>query len=202
MQTSEPAAPRRGRRKIPDDVKRRRLVEAAQRLIEQRVFDELRVTDIVAEAGMSSRTFYEFFASKDELLAEIVADFGRTLMARIESIFEETPDPVERIDRAVGHYLEMFARAPIDLEALGGLAGQRVRDTRIRYVRAITELVSRELTQAHTDGRVSRVADPLEVELAITGIEGLSFRFFAEGRSGELIAHKPMLVASILRAVS
>ena len=63
----------RGRPAIPKEVQRRRLIEAAFRVFERNRYERTSVADIVGEAGMSSRSFYDHFASKEDLVAEIVA---------------------------------------------------------------------------------------------------------------------------------
>ena len=52
----DPKAKRpRGRPAIPRDVQRQRLIDAATRAFEKNLYEKTRVSDIVKEAGMSSR---------------------------------------------------------------------------------------------------------------------------------------------------
>lgn len=199
MPGSAPHSKRRGRRRIPPEVQRRRLIEAAERLFERHRFEDVRISDLVAEAGISSRTFYEIFGSKEDLVSEMVADFGKVLLQRLSEVFATTSDPAEHLELAVGIYLEFFERAPYDLDSITGRPGQQVRETRAHYVRAIASLIHRDLAIAHADGLIDRLADPLEIEFATTAIEGLSFRYFAEGRIRELIARKDLIAAAFRR---
>src|SRR5690606_30220686 len=59
---------RRGRPPIPPEQQRRRLLEAARAELRRSDFGSVRVSDVVRTAGMSSRSFYDHFASKEDLL--------------------------------------------------------------------------------------------------------------------------------------
>jgi len=89
----------------------------------------------------------------------------------------------------------------IDLDRLAGSAGDCVREERRRSVREATEMIVRELTLHHESGRVSQPPNPLMVELILTGIEGLSFRYHAAGRGAELIELHPAIRALMVRSL-
>jgi AcrR family transcriptional regulator len=127
-----PAKRPRGRPAIPREIQRQRLIDATLRAIEKSHYEKVSVALIVREAGMSSRSFYDHFASKEAVIAEIVREQGRRLLAQLERIFRETKDDRERADRAMRAYLELFPAGTVDLERLGGEAGQRVREVRQR----------------------------------------------------------------------
>jgi len=191
----------RGRPAIPREVQRQRLIDAALRAIQKSHYEKVSVSQIVREAGMSSRSFYDHFVSKEDLVAELVREQGRHLMGNLEQIFRETKDDRERADRAMRAYLELFPVGTVDLERLGGEAGQRVREVRQKYVVALTELVLRQYERAFERGAVPRVPARAAIELVLTGIEGLSFRYYSEGRREELLGLHPVLLLTFLRAL-
>ena len=192
----------RGRPAIPKEVQRQRLVDAALRAIQKSHYEKISVAVIVREAGMSSRSFYDHFVSKEDLIAEIVNDQGHRLVAQLDQIFRETKSDRERVERAMRAFLELFPVGTVDLERLGGEAGQRVRELRQVYVMALTDLVLRQYERAHERGTVARVPLRSEIELVLTGIEGLSFRYYSEGRRDELLRLQPVLLNVFLRALA
>lgn len=63
------------------------LVDAARAVFEARGYVDTSVSDIVREAGGSRASFYSYFTSKDDVLAEIVAEM-------IDGLFAATTRPV------------------------------------------------------------------------------------------------------------
>jgi TetR/AcrR family transcriptional repressor of nem operon len=53
---------------------RRAIVEAAGRLFRQRGFDAVTVAEVMKAAGLTHGAFYGYFASKEELVADALAD--------------------------------------------------------------------------------------------------------------------------------
>ncbi|NNL67212.1 MAG: TetR/AcrR family transcriptional regulator [Myxococcales bacterium] len=190
----------RGRPPIPDDVQRRRLVTAAIRVFSQKPYDGARIADIVQEAKMSSRSFYQFFESKEDVVVEVIHAVMGAFLRNLEAVFAATEDPIERIDRGTAAALEIFVGATLDLHALGGAAGARATEARTHYVRRISAMITRELGLAHERGQVAAPPDPAAVELLVTGVEGVGLRFMAEGRSEELRRLHPVLMGLLVRA--
>jgi len=192
---------RRGRPSIPKEVQRQRLVDATLRVIQKTHYDKISVAAIVREAGMSSRSFYDHFVSKEDVVADIVREQGRRLIGTLEEIWRQVKDDRERADRALRAYLELFPAGIVDLERLGGEAGQRVREVRQQYVEVITDMVLEQYERAHGRGAVPRVPQRAEVAMVLMGIEGLSFRYYSEGGRDELLALQPVLLGVFLRAL-
>ncbi len=65
-----------------DDV--RRIVDATYRLIERTGGIDPSLREVLAEAGLSTQTFYRLFRSKDELMLVILDDGRRTLLGYLE----------------------------------------------------------------------------------------------------------------------
>ncbi|MFI5315559.1 MAG: TetR/AcrR family transcriptional regulator [Myxococcota bacterium] len=199
--TPAPAKRPRGRPPLPRAGQRQRLVDAAIRAFDRTNGEKLTVADIVTEAGMSSRTFYDYFASKDELVAEIFLSQARHFVAELMEIARRTRGPVARCDQALEAYFELFpAASTIDFERLGGAAGDRVRVERRRCVNLITDGIVSELDRLYASGSLVQAPDRARIELILTGIEGLSIRYYSEGRHAEFVKLRPMIRDLLLRA--
>jgi TetR/AcrR family transcriptional regulator, cholesterol catabolism regulator len=192
----------RGRPAIPKEVQRRRLIEAAFRVFERNRYERTSVADIVGEAGMSSRSFYDHFASKEDLVAEIVAEVGERLLGELSEVMTDMPLDVERnADLALGIFLEGLPVSAIDLERLGGDAGRRVGEVRRRIVQRLTNLTHTYLGRLLAKGLVARLPERAEVEIIMTGIEGMCLRYYSEGRRDELLEIRPLILRLLLTAL-
>jgi AcrR family transcriptional regulator len=56
------------------DRQRRRILDAAERLFDERGIDRVTIADIVNAAGIRASTLYEYFSNKDDVVWAIVAD--------------------------------------------------------------------------------------------------------------------------------
>lgn len=181
-------------------MQRQRLVTAAIRVFTDRPYESARIADIVREAKMSSRSFYQFFESKEDVIVEVIHLVMSAFLRNLERVFAETDDPIQRIDRGLARALEIFSAGTLDLTRIGGGAGLRALEARTHYVRRISAMITRELEAAHARHQVAEPPDPAAVELVVTGIEGMGLRFMAEGRGPELARLQPVLMGLLVRA--
>ncbi|MCL4685206.1 TetR/AcrR family transcriptional regulator [Myxococcota bacterium] len=195
---SEVGPRRRGRPALPPEQQRQRLLEAARTELRRSDFGSVRVTDVVQAAGMSSRSFYEHFESKEDLLLALIHETGREIVAQLEKIFASVEQPRDRIDHGLAAYLRAFAGTPLDLEKLGEGASGRVQKLLRHYVQEITVRVVRELESLFAEGVIQHAPDPLAVEVLLLGLLGVASRFVAEGRADELVTLQPRLSALLL----
>lgn len=194
---------KRGRPSLDEHDQRRRLIDAAWRVFGEASEERVTVADIVREAGMSSRSFYQHFSSKEDLIAQLVEDVGAEILAAVEADFREPlADPVAQTARALGTFLERLPAVAIDLTRLEGTIAGRVVRLRERVVRALTEVVHRHLVGLHESGRAPRRPDRAEVEVLIGGIAELGIRYYSEGRRSELLELQPSLVHLLIRALT
>ncbi|MBO0610003.1 TetR/AcrR family transcriptional regulator [Myceligenerans salitolerans] len=124
-----------GRRELNKRARRGAIIDAAQRLVREHGYDAVTTGRIAAEAGVSPRTFFNYFDTKDEAVIGIRTDVGLD------------PDAARRFAAGgpTGHLLT-------DLRALIGDMLDQLGDEPAR-VRAAVELVRREprLLQHHQD---------------------------------------------------
>ncbi len=193
----------RGRPSLSEHDQRQRLIDAAWRVFEEESEERVTVADIVREAGMSSRSFYQHFSSKEDLIAQLVEEVGTQILAAIEADFREPlADPVAQTARALRTFLDLLPSVALDLTRLEGTIGGRVVRLRQRVVRALTEVVHIHLVGLHEAGRAPRRPERAEVEVLIAGIAELGIRYYSDGRRSELLGLEPTLVRLLVRGLT
>ncbi|MGD1275854.1 MAG: TetR/AcrR family transcriptional regulator [Tepidisphaeraceae bacterium] len=70
--------------RLPDQNKRRKIAEAAVRLFSERPFEQVRLEEVAAAAGVGKGTLYIYFKSKDELYYSLIYDGFADLVKRLE----------------------------------------------------------------------------------------------------------------------
>ncbi len=74
-----------------------RLVQASFKLIRESGNLEPKVSEIVAEAGLSNQAFYKHFRSKDELLLAVLEEGSNLLKGYLEHRMEKANTPEQKI---------------------------------------------------------------------------------------------------------
>ncbi|OBG76011.1 hypothetical protein A5701_19885 [Mycobacterium sp. E3305] len=150
---------------------RRELIIAAMRLFEAKGYERTTVAEIAAAAGVSTKTFFNYFTSKDEVLFPHLA---RRIDAAVALIERRGPDaPMAQV--LVAAMQHMLADALTE-EVEGGLAGVRLpmimsvpavqAATLHRYFLAETQL-ARALQSAYPD-----TLDPTAAAAVIGSVMG------------------------------
>ncbi|GAA2096557.1 TetR family transcriptional regulator [Streptomyces albiaxialis] len=81
------------------------LTEAALRLLARKGFDAVTIDEIVATAGVSRRTFFRYFASKEDVVVQFLAEMGDGIRAELAGR-PAAESPAEALRHAV--------RVPLD----------------------------------------------------------------------------------------
>lgn len=177
--TNDEALTRRGRRMLNGPGGRGYDREAAllaigERLVTEGTFSETPISSIAREAGLSRPGFYFYFASKDELLAELVArTLARSNEQWVEVMNRPILDPEETVGVVVKRSAEMWEDRPLVLSAAVELFS-RVPAIREQWLQAITE--ARE-PLAELIVRLTRIAENRDPDRARDLAEALIWMF-------------------------
>jgi AcrR family transcriptional regulator len=88
--------------------RREQLIACAARLFAERGYHPTSVADIVDSLGVGKGVFYWYFASKDELLTELLKAANHDLRKRQQQAIGDEADPVQRIELGIRASLEWF----------------------------------------------------------------------------------------------
>lgn len=131
-------------------VVRAEIVEAAMELFLSRGFDETTVEEIAQSAGISRRSYFRYFASKDEALAEGLASIGAVITEALEAR-PDTENAWLALRRAFDPIIQQADTDP-RAEALGRLMLQHPglqRDKDATWASAIAKTLAPRLPSDH-----------------------------------------------------
>lgn len=75
--------------------KRKKIIDKAWELFEKNGYEETKVEDITKDLGISKGSFYTYFATKEELLYEVLGKIKKEIIENLENInVDQTPEKV------------------------------------------------------------------------------------------------------------
>jgi AcrR family transcriptional regulator len=179
---------------------RHRLLEGMAHAVAAKGYAETTIADIVREASVSRRTFYEHFATKAECLIALYEAASRNALQVLKDAIDPAHDWEAQVERAVTAYLDCLSQNPVLMrtlfvEILGlgpeGLAARR------RVNEEIAEFMLQVVNSGKT-GRKRRM--PLSRDMAtavVGGINELVLQAIERGR----VAHLRELAAPAIALV-
>lgn len=89
-----------------------RFLAVAVELMNERESFDFTVQELVDRAGLSLRSFYQHFASKDDLLLALYEEQMTHFTARVSKDVGAEGDPLTRLDRLIRAFLSRVRRSP------------------------------------------------------------------------------------------
>lgn len=118
----------------PNSEHRHRLLQGMAQAVAARGYADTTIADIVREAGVSRRTFYEHFSTRADCLIALYEAASHNALRVLQEVIDPSRDWQVQVERALTAYLQALARNPvllrtlfIDILSLGnpGLAARR-----------------------------------------------------------------------------
>lgn len=160
----------------------------------RRDIESASVKEIVREAGMSSRSFYEVFQSKDELILELVEVTSRLFFEHVASTFQADLPPEQIVDALLESYLQVLVPVvAMDRTRIGAKTWEQVEALRRNYLTRLIDLGLAWMEQARSEGVIPKVPDRATAELVLLGIEGLTLWYGRENRDEAFAAARPAI---------
>jgi AcrR family transcriptional regulator len=161
-----------------------RLLEGMARTVAVKEYADITIADIVREAAVSRRSFYEHFATKADCLLALYAAASQRALGVLAAAVDPSKPWRTQVTHAVTSYLDALAQDPVLLktlfvEILGlGLQGLAVRREANAQIAAFIQL-------ATGDERGDRMTDGMAMAV-VGGINELILQKVEQGRPAEL----------------
>ncbi|GAB4210730.1 MAG: TetR/AcrR family transcriptional regulator [Roseiflexaceae bacterium] len=153
---------------------RGRLMRGMAAALAEKGYSETTIADIVRHAGVSKRTFYEHFASKEACLLALYVASSERIFQAMAAALEDAPDLPSKLERAMVAYFAPIQGNPAVARTLfieilaAGLPGWRVR-------RAVNERFAGLLQALAEAERLSNPAiRPLDQVTALALVGGIT----------------------------
>ncbi|MEP9413285.1 TetR/AcrR family transcriptional regulator [Gordonia sp. VNQ95] len=155
-ETPRPSADRPPNRRTAAKAARRAdLLTAAARQMAERGFASVRLEDIGGAVGISGPAMYRHFASKSELLDEMLLDISRRLYAGGTEVVERGDPPAATLNALIAFHIDVLVTKPDliavqdrDLSSLTPEANHEVRSLQRRYVERWVDVLMAESAQS------------------------------------------------------
>jgi TetR/AcrR family transcriptional repressor of nem operon len=172
---------------------REQIVEAGLKTLLQKGFNACGVRDITDAAGVPTGSFYNHFASKEALGAEIVERYARQ-NSRRKDLRDKTLPPLERLERHFAGLNQMYADLGYGRGCLLGnfsaeLADQSplIRERLAALSASWTRDIEDAVRDAQADGAISDRTDPADLAaFLLDSYEGALLRARVEKSGGPL----------------
>ena len=167
-----------------------RLLEGMARAVATKGYADTTIADIVREAAVSRRTFYEHFTTKSECLIALYEAASKLALRAVSEAFDPAQPWHAQVERAITAYFDYLAQDPallrtlfVEILGLGmpGLAARR------RVNGEIAGFIQAAINSG--DGAHSGPVAHLTSEMAMTvvgGINELVLQAIEQDRVGEL----------------
>ncbi len=155
---------------------RQRLLDAAQALFARQRVDDTTISQITEEADVGFGSFYNHFASKDEIVEAAVREYLREQVRIVMSLVEDVADPAETVAIAYHHFA---SKATAD-----GELTQLLLSLDASYKIIVEELgphARNDIRRGLASGRFA-IADPEVVLIASAGALIFTMRAVSEGK--------------------
>jgi AcrR family transcriptional regulator len=162
------------------------LSEVALRLLTERDFDSLTIDQIADAAGISRRTFFRYFASKEDVVFAFLDQWAVRLAADIVARPAEE-NPVAAVQNSFRQLTAAYEDRALALVRIVGQtpslrAAERINREHLRMA-VVNALATRLRTDAENDMRPQILAT-----IAFAPLDAVMFAWFGR-RSGEEVGH-------------
>lgn len=177
---------------------RARILEGAAVVFGSKDVDRVRIEDVLVQAKVSRRTFYRFFANKEDLLVALFDVVSDLFVRSFEEAVVEATTPLHMVEAAVAQYLEHARSSRGLLRALAGEAGRpgsKLAPRRQAVMDRLAELMADRAEQV-----LGMRIDRLVLAGTLHALEGIQERLTREGPADDLSVMRAR--AAMLRIVT
>lgn len=136
-------------RRFDGETERRLLLDAAVKVMTGNDYLEVAVADVLAEAGLSTRSFYRHFESKEALLIALMRRDAESVGHSLDRAVDRAADPVAAVADWLDGYLAVFYEpSRASRTTLYASPGARASQTVVAEHAQLRQILIRSLVKA------------------------------------------------------
>ena len=168
---------------------RSRLLEGMARCVAAQGYADTTIADIVREAGVSRRTFYEHFSDKTDCLVALYEGASQNALVVLRSAIDPQRGWQVQVEQAMGAYFGVLARNPVLLRTLfieilglgsAGLAARR------RANQQLADLMLDVVNNRPGERKRKAPLQPMMAMAVVGGINEMVLQSIEQERAGQL----------------
>lgn len=95
--------------KLPTEVRKEQIVEAALSILSDRDIKKLKMTDVAEHMGLAPSALYRHFKNRDAMLSAVLEHIRTKLYRNLESVRQSTDDGVERLRQMLYRHARLIS---------------------------------------------------------------------------------------------
>lgn len=179
--------------KMPREVRRTQIAEAALRIIARQGVRALTTSAIAQEVGISEANLYRHFRNKDEILSEMVDMIGEGLRKNFESVFKTDATPISKLKKVFRLHLDYIEKNE-GIPRLGfsedmHWGNRELGERLLRNIERYADELEKLMREGQKTGALKRELEPRTAALMLIGmVQVVTFRWSLSGFSFPLVA--------------
>jgi AcrR family transcriptional regulator len=180
---------------------RRRILDAAWRLFDDRGIDRVTMAEITSASGVQPSTMYQYFSSKDEIVWAIVGELMQEVSARAKQALEGAQNALARITALLEFMADELASGQVNVRFMAQFDAMYARDWPAERLTTLESQINPEGFQIFTDliregiadGSLRRDLDPdLTMHAVVNAVIGAQRRLASLGNKVEVEYGQPI----------
>jgi AcrR family transcriptional regulator len=174
---------------------RRRILEAAGKLFDERGIDRVTMADITATSGVQASTIYQYFSNKEKVVWAILSDLMQERSECAKQIIKSAPTALARISSLFRFFAEELANSPSTVRFMAQFDAMYARDWPAERLLALESQIHPEpfgwfaelVREGIADGSLRSDLNPdLTMHAVINAVIGTQRRLASLGNKVEL----------------
>jgi AcrR family transcriptional regulator len=180
---------------------RRRILEAAEELFDQRDIDHVTMAEIVAASGVRASTLYQYFSGKDDVVWAILEEALADLAGRAKAATDGARTALDRITALLDLMADDLTRNPAKVRFLAQFDAMYARHWPVERLLILEAQISPEgfqqfstlIREGIADGSLRADLDPdLTLHAVVNAVAGAQRRLASLGSRIELEYGQPI----------